>query len=630
MKRFFSLLLSVMLVLSLITANAVPVSAASEFLISDECVELLKSMEGFDKYPRWDYSQWTVGHGCRCPDEDLERYRQNGITYEEADALLRKYANAFGKSINSFLDKYDLDYTQQQFDALLLFTYNFGTAWMFRESSSWRAGLINGVTGNEFMFQIGQWCNAGGEILRPLITRRLIEANIFFNGVYSRTVPENYGYVMFEFNGGEGETQVQAYDSDLDAPIRVTPTREGYTFAGWYTALKGGKKITELDSSTKGLTLYARWVEGENADIEDLPEEELPEDNTIDPVLVTVDADYVNIRTGPGTNYSVVGNVSTGDTMTITEIQSGTGYTWGKFGENRWIALMYTNYEEVISQQKPTEPTEPPVEPTDPPAEPTEPPVKPTEPPVEEEPEQTSVMGTVTGSDLRIRTGAGTNYEVVGWLQIGDRITVTERKMVGSMEWGKMESGWVSLTYVKLDEPAKEEEPEQEPEEEPEEPETRPTEPEETTPVVMTGTVDVNEFLRIRKDAGLNYAVVGYYGPDDKVTILETKDANGMTWGRTDKGWISLDYVILDQENEEPETEKPETEEPETEPDVITGWVDVDDCLRIRSGPGTDYSIVGFLDPYDRVTVTETTVVDGMTWGKISSGWVSMDYVVID
>ena len=119
-------------------------------------------------------------------------------------------------------------------------------------------------------------------------------------------------------------------------------------------------------------------------------------------------------------------------------------------------------------------------------------------------------MGTVTGSDLRIRTGAGTNYEVVGWLQIGDRITVTERKMVGSMEWGKMESGWVSLTYVKLDEPEAEE-PEQEPEEEPEEPETPPTEPEEeTTPVTLTGTVDVNDFLRIRKDAGLNYTVVGY------------------------------------------------------------------------------------------------------------------------
>ena len=628
MKRILSLLLSVVLVLGLVTANAVPVSAASDFSISDECVELLKSLEGFDKYPRWDYSQWTVGHGSRCPAEDLERYRANGITREEADALLRKHAGNFAKSINSFIDKYDLDYTQQQFDALLLFTYNFGSAWLFNESSTWRAGLINGVTGNDFMFEIGQWCHAGGEILKPLITRRLIEANIFFNGVYSRTVPDNYCYVIYEFNGGDGETDVQAYNSDLDAPIRVIPTREGYTFAGWYTANSGGTKVTKLTRSTKNMTLYARWVEGENVEIGDDPVVETPDEpETMDPVTVKVTATDVNIRRGPGTNYSVVGSADKGDTMTITEVKIGSGYTWGKFGDNRWIALMYTNYKEVISQQPEEE------EPTEPETEPTEPETKPTEPPVEEEPEDNSVKGTVTGSDLRIRSGAGTNYSIVGLLQIGDRVTITERKTVGSMEWGKMEKGWISLTYVKLDEPV-EEEPEEpvvpeeteptEPETEPTEPETKPTEPEEepeeTTPSVQTGKVKVNDVLRIRSGAGTGYSVVGFYGPNASVTILETKKVGSVTWGRTDKGWISMDYVVLDQTSQTPDED----------PKVITGTVDVDDFLRVRSGAGTNYSIVGFLSPNERVTVTETKKVNGMTWGKISSGWISMDYVILD
>ena len=657
MKRFISLLLSVVLTLGLVVVNAAPVSAEADFSISDECVELLKAMEGFDKYPRWDYSQWTVGHGSRCPDEDLERYRANGITYEEADALLRKHAATFAKSINSFLNKYELDYTQQQFDALLLFTYNFGPAWLFRESSSWRAGLINGVTGNEFMFEIGQWCQAGGSVLKPLISRRLIEANIFFNGIYSRTVPQNYCYVIFEFNGGEGETEVQAYDSDLDAPIRVIPTREGYTFVGWYTANEGGRKITELDQSTRNITLYARWIEGENAEVEDTPVEEEPseEPDTMDPVKVTVTATDVNVRKGPGTNYGIVGSADRGDTMTITEVKTGSGYTWGKFDGDRWIALMYTNYNDVINQQpeteptepeteptepeteptKPetepsepeteptepeteptepeTEPTEPETEPTEPETEPTEPETEPTEPPATE-PEETGVKGTVTGSDLRIRSGAGTNYSIVGLLQIGDRVTITERKTVGSMEWGKMEKGWICLSYVKLDAPEKEEEPS--------EPETKPTEPEETTPAAMTGKVKVNDFLRIRGGAGLGYTVVGYYGPNDRVTILETKKVSGMTWGRTDKGWISMDYVVLDQTGEtskEPEQSK-----------TITGTVDVEDFLRIRSGAGTNYSIVGYLGPNERVTITETKKVGSMTWGKISSGWISMDYVIID
>ena len=130
MKRMISLLLSMVLLLGTVAVGTVPASAKSEFIISDTCVQMIKDMEGFDKYPRWDYSQWTVGHGTRCPDKDLERYRKNGITYEEADALLREYANSFGNSVNSFVDKHGLKVNQAQFDALLLFTYNFGTNWM--------------------------------------------------------------------------------------------------------------------------------------------------------------------------------------------------------------------------------------------------------------------------------------------------------------------------------------------------------------------------------------------------------------------------------------------------------------------------------------------------------------------
>lgn len=603
MKRLISLLLSVVLGFGLLTVNAVPVFAEADFTISDECAELLKEMEGFDKYPRWDYSQWTVGHGSRCPDEDLERYRANGITYEEADALLRKHANSFAKTINSFLNKYNLDYTQQQFDALLLFTYNFGTAWMFRETSSWRAGLINGVTGNDFLYEIGQWCHAGDDLLKPLIIRRLIETNIFFNGVYSRTIPDNYCYVIYEFNGGEGETEVQAYDSNLDAPIRVIPTREGYTFAGWYTANEGGAKVMTLDQSTRFATLYARWVEGENADIGDEPVVEPPKPTVLtDPLRVTVTGTDVNVRIGPGTNYSVIGSINVGQSVTITEVTTANGYTWGRFDTDRWIALMYTNYDE-IKNQKPEEEVTP--EPT------------PTDPPVEDEPVGDGVNGVVTGSDLRVRTGPGTNYDIVTFLQIGDRVTVTERVTVGTMEWGKTEQGWVSLTYVKLEDDSQQDE--QKP--------SGGTIPDLSTPGNAgdaTGTVKVNDFLRIRGGAGTEYEIVGFYGPNARVTILETKSVGSTLWGRTDKGWISLDYIELDEGVSLPGANTG------TSGETITGTVVVNDFLRIRSGPGVDYEVVGYLHNGDVVTITETRVVDGTTWGKISSGWISMDYVIID
>ncbi|MBR4017314.1 MAG: SH3 domain-containing protein [Oscillospiraceae bacterium] len=63
---------------------------------------------------------------------------------------------------------------------------------------------------------------------------------------------------------------------------------------------------------------------------------------------------------------------------------------------------------------------------------------------------------------------------------------------------------------------------------------------------------------------------------------------------------------------------------------IITGTVNVNESLNVRSGPGTTFEKVGTLAAGQKVTITETKVAGGMTWGKISSGWVSMDYIKVD
>lgn len=628
MKRLISLLLSVVLLVGLVTVGAVPVSAESAFEPSDDMIALLKILEGFDRYPRWDYTQWTVGYGTACPAEDLERLKAEGITVEEAESLLVKHLSGFVKSVNSFNDKYELNMTQNQFDAILLFTYNMGHAWMFRDGT-FRSALINGAEGNDLLYAIGQWCHAGGNVLTQLIKRRLMEYNMFINGVYSRTVPDNLCYVIYEMNGGTGATDVQCYDSDLTDGIRVIPTREGYVFDGWYTSNTGGTKVTVLDASVRNMTLYARWILEEEMPSEPKTEPTEPETQPTEPetqptepetqptepeteptepeteptepeakptepeettpvvqgVTVTVTADNVNIRKGPGTNYGVTNCVKKGAQMTITEVQTGSGYTWGKF-DGGWIALMYTDYEE-----KTTEPEE------------TVPPVTEPEP---SEPENTSVMGTVTGSDLRIREGAGTSYKTVGFFQKGDRVEILEQTTVGSMNWGRTEKGWISLTYVKLDETVKEPVPEETTPEQTEPEETQPNQPETTT---VTGTVTATE-LRVRENAGTSYKTLSVLKKGAKVEIYETKTVNGMTWGRISDGWISLSYVNLDQ----------------TSTQTVTMTVNTS-CLRIRSGAGTSNSVVGFLYQGAKVEVLETKSVNGTTWARLEKGWVSMDYL---
>jgi len=63
---------------------------------------------------------------------------------------------------------------------------------------------------------------------------------------------------------------------------------------------------------------------------------------------------------------------------------------------------------------------------------------------------------------------------------------------------------------------------------------------------------------------------------------------------------------------------------------AVSGTVKVDDVLNVRSGPGTSYDKVGTLTNGQIVMITEQQTVNGVTWGKISSGWISMEYVVLN
>ena len=648
-KRIFSLFLTFVLLIGLLPVVAQP-AYATEFTVSDAVVEMLKEMEGFGKYPYWDYGHYTVGYGTTCPDADYERYKANGITEEEADALLRQYLDKFGKSIMNFAAKHGVALNQNKFDALMLFTYNVGTAWMLKDGS-FRSAVINGATGNDFLFAIGQWCKAGGNVRTSLIRRRLSEANMYFNGVYSRTAPENYSYVIYEAGEGQASVSVQCYDATVTAVPVATATREGYTFAGWYTMEEGGNRVTLLDANVRNTKLYARWIEGE-ADVPEVKPTPNPvpgNDRTaIDPVTVTVTANGVNIRKGPGTNYGAVTMVYSGRQMTITEIATGSGYTWGKFDTDRWIALSFTNYKDVVKKEENKQPeqTVPPVtvpEETVPPTTQPEETVPPTTQPEETTPPATKpeenskpaekLTGTVKVNDfLRIRKGAGTGYGVAGYLKPNAKVEILESKKVGATTWGRISKGWISLDYVVLDEVKEESKEEQKPADPkpttppaaPEKEETKPSAP--AAPAKLTGTVKVNDFLRIRKGAGTGYGVAGYLKPNAKVEILETKKVGATTWGRISKGWISMDYVVLDSNTGNSGAES--SDKTESKPATVIKTVKVSDLLRIRGGAGTSYKIVGVLYNGAKVEILETKTVNGTRWGRISKGWICMDYVV--
>ncbi len=81
--------------------------------------------------------------------------------------------------------------------------------------------------------------------------------------LYAQWTKEASYVLTFNANGGSVSPATAAIGSDgkVSAGNMPVPTREGYTFAGWYTALSGGTRITPDTVFTGNTTAYARWTE---------------------------------------------------------------------------------------------------------------------------------------------------------------------------------------------------------------------------------------------------------------------------------------------------------------------------------------------------------------------------------
>ena len=393
---------------------------------SEQMIEVLKKMEGFSAYPYWDYGQYSIGYGTKCPNDKVSLYSQTGITEAQAQKMLEEELEAFEKNVSDFARTYGLKLTKNQFDALVSFTYNCGPAWMSDKTGYFNNAVRSGDMGSDLIYGMCLYSKAGNDYI--LTERRMCEANMYINGVYKasndegETYPANYKWVFLDGNGGEVRYAIYGYDAAKKPTVSVQfskiPTGVdskgnvfAYTLAGWYTY--SGTKVDNLTTAlTNGQKLYAKWKDPDGNIVnltgkQDVVEKKIKITNT-----------NVNVRSGPGLGYGVVTTVDKGTVLTVTAVQVADGYTWGKT-EKGWLSLAYTNYFEDENSTSSSE--------------------------------TFSKAATVTGSDVRYRTEPSTGT-VVGKKQKGDRITIVQEKTVGGTVWGKMSDGyWISMDYVTYD-----------------------------------------------------------------------------------------------------------------------------------------------------------------------------------
>ena len=194
----------------------------------------------------------------------------------------------------------------------------------------------------------------------------------------------------------------------------------------------------------------------------------------------------VNVRSGPGTGYSVLGSAKKGAVYTVTG-QSGSWYKIDYNGKTGYISATYLSVSGT----------------TNPPA------------------AQTGTVVNCTTS-VNVRSGAGTGYAVIGSAPKGAKYTVTGQ----SGSWYKIDyngkTGYISSTYLSV---------------------SGTTNP---PPTIRTGTVvNCTTSVNVRSGAGTSYAVLGSAKKGATYTVTGQSgswykiDYNGKT------GYISSTYLSV-------------------------------------------------------------------------------------
>ena len=107
-------------------------------------------------------------------------------------------------------------------------------------------------------FTFDGWYTAsnGGERITEGIT---VSSDITFYAHWTEIIPEIIK-VTITWNDGTN-TNTEQVDKDSALVLPQEPTKEGFTFDGWYTASNGGERITEGITVSSDITFYAHWTE---------------------------------------------------------------------------------------------------------------------------------------------------------------------------------------------------------------------------------------------------------------------------------------------------------------------------------------------------------------------------------
>ena len=297
--------------------------------------------------------------------------------------------------------------------------------------------------------------------------------------------------------------------------------------------------------------------------------------------------EYVNFRSGPGTNYSSKGVIALGTTVTVTDTSNSEWYAVRL--SNGSTGYIFAQYLKLNSSSSATATPAP----------------------------SGSEQSAKTTEYVNFRSGPGTNYSSKGVIASGTTVTVTDRS---NSQWYAVRlangsTGYIFAQYLKVTGTSSAT--------------PTPTQaPSNDGAVQAKLTADVN----LRRGAGTNYGVIKVIGTGTTVTVT---DASNSQWYKVKlsdgtEGYLFSEYLKVT--SGDINSAKPSaTPTPTPAPSNGTVQAKTTSDLNVRKGPGTSYGIIKVIDMNVTVTVTEAT---NSSWYKVklsdgTEGYLAAQYLKI-
>lgn len=511
-KRIVCVLLTLIMLVSLVPVTALTASAAS-LKTSEAAITIMKKLAIFKKdcYQVSGTNEFRIGYGTVCSEKHETKYEggkvvssdagKHHVTQAQADQALRKAILSLDEQVNSFASSNGLTLSQCQHDALVVFTFDVGTAWM-SGSGVVKSAIVSNASTNDLLKAMSDWAGKQDDF-----RRRKIEVNMYKNGIYSDVTPSSFGTVTYNPDGGViapnyATSYNLLFDTSKTSKHIPAPTRNGYKFMGWYSAQYDGTLVPSLTGSYNGKTLWAGWqatsVTANNAN-------DLSYVHGINETLKVSQLASLNVYPVPTSKNVKPFRTINKDTATVTAIKDfidDNGNRWCKLSAagDGWVLLKSSGQSDSGNSDYTGG--------------------------------KINVTVTVTNSYVNRRASDSASSAKNGVYTAGTKLKIVatnEAKTWGQVEENGVAVGWVALMYTDWSTVYDGSDP---------------SDANNTTPIA-TATVTYNGYLNARSDPGVDNKIVGGFAKDTTVNIYEIRTVNGHRWGRTSSGWICLTYTTV-------------------------------------------------------------------------------------